>query len=301
MIHLQTKTQFGLSCALALPVHSDSSIDFLRLSVHARRSLEAGCSSVTVFGTTGEGASVSLSEREQVLSALLATGFTLRQQVLGGVTATSVSEAVDQARMLIDRDCRGVLLAPPFYFKNVTDEGLYRWFSQVCEKIGNRARDIFLYHIPSVTQAALSIGLIGRLKAAFPEVVVGVKDSGGDWTYTEQLLQKHGNLILLIGDERHLAAGIRLGAQGAISGLANVCPQRLLKMINLGEDDSPVVAMVDEILKFPVTPAVKALLAHRQNDPAWLNVRAPLVALTQSEAARLTETYRRILTPLSCS
>jgi 4-hydroxy-tetrahydrodipicolinate synthase len=301
MIHLQTKTQFGLSCALALPVHSDSSIDFLRLSVHARRSLEAGCSSVTVFGTTGEGASVSLSEREQVLSALLAAGITLRQQVLGGVAATSVSEAGDQARMLIDRDCRGVLLAPPFYFKNVTDEGLYRWFSQVCEKIGNRARDIFLYHIPSVTQAALSIGLIDRLKAAFPEVVVGVKDSGGDWTYTEKLLQTHGNLILLIGDERHLAAGIRLGAQGAISGLANVCPERLLKMIKLGEDDPPVVALVEEILKFSVTPAVKALLAHRQNDPPWLNVRAPLVALTQSEAARLTETYRRIVTPLSSS
>jgi 4-hydroxy-tetrahydrodipicolinate synthase len=294
MTSLPPKSSFGLSCALALPVHQDSSIDFLRLTAHASRSLEAGCSSVTVFGTTGEGASVSLSEREQVLGALLDAGVSLRLHVIGGVTAAAVGDAVDQARMLIDRDCRGVLLAPPFYFKNVTDEGLYRWFSQVFEKIGKRARDIFLYHIPSVTQAPLSIELIGRLKATFPEVVVGVKDSGGDWAYTEKLLRIHGDLTLLIGDERHLAAGLRLGAQGAISGLANVHSERLLKLIETAQDDPSVIELVNEILKFPVTPAVKALIAYRQTDPAWLNVRAPLIALTEAEAAHLADIELRI-------
>jgi 4-hydroxy-tetrahydrodipicolinate synthase len=288
------KPSFGLSCALALPVHQDSSIDFLRLTVHARRSLEAECSSVTVFGTTGEGASISLSEREQVLGALLDAGISLRRHVIGGVTAVAVGDAVDQARMLIDWDCRAVLLAPPFYFKNVTDEGLYRWFSQVFEKIGKRAYDIFLYHIPSVTQTPLSFELIGRLKAAFPKMVAGVKDSGGNWAYTENLLRTYGDLILLIGDERHLAAGVGLGAQGAISGIANVHPERLLKLIETAEDDPPVIELVNEILNFPVTPAVKALIAHRQNDPAWLNVRPPLVPLTEAEAARLADIDLRI-------
>ena len=132
---MKRSTRFGLSCALALPVDQDSNIDFLRLTVHARSSLEAGCSSVTVFGTTGEGASVSLSEREQVLLALAEAGISLRQHVIGGATATAAGDAVDQARMLINRDCRGVLLAPPFYFKNVTDEGLYRWFSRCWRKL----------------------------------------------------------------------------------------------------------------------------------------------------------------------
>jgi 4-hydroxy-tetrahydrodipicolinate synthase len=294
---MQTVNQFGLSCALALPCNKDSGIDYTRLTTHARRSLEAGCSSVTVFGTTGEGPSVSLTEREQILGALLAAGINLQQQVIGGVAAASVGDAVDQARMLIDRGCRGVLLAPPFYFKNVTDEGLYRWFSQVCEKIGQRARDVFLYHIPSVTQAALSIELIGRLKAAYPKVVVGVKDSGGDWVYTEKLLRTHANLILLIGDERHLAAGIRLGAQGAISGLANVCPEILLKLIETGEDDPRIIELVNEILKFPVTPAVKALIAHRRNDSVWLSVRPPLVALSEDQAGHLAHAYDTLTSP----
>ena len=219
----------------------------------------------------------------------------LGRQVLGGVAASSVGDAVDQARMLIDRDCRGVLLAPPFYFKNVTDEGLYRWFSQVCEKIGKRAHDVFLYHIPSVTQVALSIELIGRLKGAFPAVVAGVKDSGGDWAYTDQLLKAHADLTLLIGDERHLSAGLRRGAQGAISGLANVCPELLLRLIEGDGEDTPIVELVNQILKFPVTPAVKALVAESQSDPAWLNVRPPLMVLTVTEAARVADAYRRII------
>src|SRR5215469_10789546 len=164
MGYLNGKSEFGLSCALALPVNPDSSIDFSRLSQHARNVLDGGCATVTVFGTTGEGASVSLSERVQILDALSAAGIPLSERVLGGVAAAAVGDAVEQARILMERDCRGVLLAPPFYFKHVNDEGLYAWFAQVFEKMGTLARDVILYHIPSVTEAPLSIGLIGRLK-----------------------------------------------------------------------------------------------------------------------------------------
>jgi 4-hydroxy-tetrahydrodipicolinate synthase len=295
MSHFEQISQFGLSCALALPLQPDSSIDLVRLSQHARRSLDTGCSSITVFGTTGEGASVSLSEREQVLEILSNAVVSLRQQVLGGVASASIGDAAQQARLLIERDCRGMLLAPPFYFKNLTDEGLYRWFSQLFDKIGTRVRDVFLYHIPSVTHAPLSVDLIGRLKTAFPRLITGVKDSGGDWAYTERLLRTHPDLIILIGDERHLAAGLRLGAQGAISGLANLFPRRLSQLIESKQDDPQVIELVNELLQFPVTPAVKALLAYRLNDPAWLTVRPPLVALTEKEAVRLTDAYRRLI------
>src|ERR1700741_301635 len=295
MSHFEQISQFGLSCALALPLQPDSSIDLVRLSQHARRSLDTGCSSITVFGTTGEGASVSLSEREQVLEILSNAVVSLRQQVLGGVAASSIGDAAQQARLLIERDCRGMLLAPPFYFKNLTDEGLYRWFSQLFDKIGTRVRDVFLYHIPSVTHAPLSVDLIGRLKTAFPRLITGVKDSGGNWAYTESLLRTHPDLTILIGDERHLAAGLRLGAQGAISGLANLFPKRLSQLIESKLDDPQVIELVNDLLQFPVTPAVKALLAYRLNDPAWLTLRPPLVALTEKEAVRLTDAYRRLI------
>ena len=292
---MQFTKKFGLSCALALPLTDQCEIDYARLATHARQSLEAGCSSVTVFGTTGEGASVTLAEREKVLDALLGAGINLRQQVLGGIAAASAGDAAEQARLLFNRDCRGVLLAPPFYFKNVTDEGLYRWFSQVFERIGQRARDVILYNIPSVTQVELSVPLVSRLKAAFPDVVEGVKDSGSDWVYTKDLLNTHDDLLILIGNERHLAPGVRLGAQGAISGLANLFPEILLKMIETGEDDIRIDKLENELLELPFTPAVKALLAHRQEDPAWLNLRPPLVALSKDQAAHLARAYDEIV------
>lgn len=126
-----------------------------------------------------------------------------------------------------------------------------------------------MYNIPSVTQVALSIELIGRLAKAFPEVVVGVKDSSGDWNYTQQLLSASGNLAVLVGDERVLAAAIRLGADGAISGLANVCPHVLLPLVNEGRDDCRIVMIVNEVIRYPVTPAIKALVAHLTGDPEW--------------------------------
>jgi 4-hydroxy-tetrahydrodipicolinate synthase len=291
-----TRPRFGLSCALALPLKNQFEIDHGRLAAQARRCLDAGCSSVTVFGTTGEGPSVSLNERKRVLDALSAAGVNLRHHVFGGVAASSVGDAVQQARTLIDSDCRGVLLAPPFYFRNVAEEGLYNWFSQVFEAIGHRAHDVILYHIPPVTEVSLPISLISRLKKAFPEVVAGVKDSGEDWAYTENLISTHHNdLIILVGNERHLAAGIRRGACGAISGLANLCPEILLNQLETGIEDFRIAELAIEFLKFSFVPAVKVVLAHCLKDPAWLNVRPPLTRLSEADAADLVKTYDRII------
>ena len=150
---MANSNQFGLSCALALPLAGSFAIDFARLVAQAERCLASGCSSVTVFGTTGEGASISLAEREQILAALSQTGIQM-DQVIGGVTASSVGDAIAQARLVIDKGCRAALVAPPFYFKDVTEDGLYSWFSRFCEALEERI-DVILYHIPSATATPL--------------------------------------------------------------------------------------------------------------------------------------------------
>lgn len=284
---MATGERFGLSAALTLPVTAKGAVDLGRLAGHARWCLGTGCASVTAFGTTGEGASLGMSAREQVLGALIGAGLDPRRAIVGGVAASSMHNAILQTRLLMDADCRAVLLTPPFYFKGVTDDGLFAWFARVFEKLGPQARDVLLYNIPTVTAVPLSVELVGRLRTAFPQVVAGVKDSSGDFAYTERLLAAHGDLTILIGDERGLAAGVRLGGQGAISGLANVCPQELAAMIGEARDDPRILQLVDEVLRHPVVPAVKALVAHRTGDPAWLNVRPPLVALDAATAGKL--------------
>jgi 4-hydroxy-tetrahydrodipicolinate synthase len=284
-------SRFGLSAALATPFDAGAAIDPERLTRHARWCLENGCGSVTVFGTTGEGASIGLADRQIILSALADAGFDMRRAVIAGVSAPSLAEAVSQAELALGAGCRALLVAPPFYFKNVDDEGVYTWFAQLIERLGNKARDFILYNIPSVTQVTLTVDLIGRLKAAFPKAIIGVKDSSGDWDYAQRLLAAHRDLAILIGDERLLAKAVRLGAQGAISGLANICPQALRQIIDSGSDDGRIAPLVEELLKYPVTPAIKAMLAHRARDDSWLATRAPLVDLAEADARRLNRTY----------
>lgn len=288
-----TRDRFGLSAAMTLPVQTDGAIDLPRLLAHAGWCLANGCDSVTAFGTTGEGPSIGLADRYRITGALLGTGIPGRK-IVGGLAATSLDEALAQARLALDAGCRALLLPPPYYFKGVSDDGLFAWFAAFFEKLGGAARDVILYNIPSVTEVPLSVALIGRLKAAFPGIVAGVKDSSGDWAYTEALLAAHGDLVILIGDERYLAQGVALGGQGSISGLANVCPDRLARLIDRAEPDEGISRLVELVLKYPVTPAVKALVAHRTGDAAWLNVRPPLVPISVSDAAAIGAGYDAI-------
>ncbi|ATU95022.1 dihydrodipicolinate synthase family protein [Phyllobacterium zundukense] len=268
-------------------------IDVPKAVNHAQHCLQSGCTSVTLFGTTGEGSSIGNDEREIVFNAFLSAGIEPAQIVIG-VMANSYLDAAAQARVALHAGCRGVLLAPPSYFKNVSDDGLFVWFSSVFAEIGTSARSVILYNIPSVTAVEISVALVSRLREAFPNVVAGVKDSSGNWSYTETLLARHKDLAILIGDERDLAAGVRLGGQGAISGMANLYADRLLPMINEGREDPTMIEAVNELLKFPVTPAVKAMVAHHSGDDGWRRARAPLQALSDSDFKRLTGIFDRL-------
>jgi 4-hydroxy-tetrahydrodipicolinate synthase len=285
--------RFGLSAALTTPFDAEMRVDVPKAVKHARHCLNSGCSSVTLFGTTGEGSSISNEEREAVLKAFLDAGIE-SARIAVGVMANSYVDAAAQARAALDAGCRGVLLAPPSYFKNVSEDGLFVWFSSVFQEMGASARDVILYNIPSVTAVEISVDLVTRLREAFPNVVAGVKDSSGNWSYTEKLLARHKDLAILIGDERDLAAGVRLGGQGAISGMANLYADRLLPMINEGREDPAMIEAVNELLKFPVTPAVKAMVAHHSGDDGWRRARAPLRALSDSDFNRLTGVFDRL-------
>ena len=287
------KTRFGLSVALATPFDENDAIAIDAMIKQARHCLDAGCASVTLFGTTGEGCSVGAAEREKVLDALLEAGIS-GQQIVMGVLVDAVEDAAGQARWALEKGVRNILLAPPSYFKGVSDNGVFNWFSSVFKALGRSARDIIVYNIPSVTMVPLSLELVGRLRTAFPEIVVGVKDSSGDWSYTERLLGAHSDLIILIGDERHLAKAVRLGGQGAISGMANFLPAEVRAMAVEGRDDGRAERFVEELLKYPVVPAVKALVARLTGDRRWLITRAPLVSLEPEECSALESAYNAL-------
>jgi 4-hydroxy-tetrahydrodipicolinate synthase len=287
------RQHFGLSVALATPFRPNGDIDQERLTKHAEACLQQGCDSVTVFGTTGEGASIGHRERQSVLDAMAAAGIKDSRLVVG-ISSTSVEDVVADVQAAQACGCRGILLPPPFYFKSVSDDGVVAWYSAVFERLGDQARDIILYNIPQLTGVALSIDLISRLRAAFPGVVTGVKDSSCDWSHTEPLLAAHRDIAVLVGDERDLAAAVRLGGQGAICGMANIYPAEMRVMAWDGKDNSHICDLIDLINDYPIVPAIKALMAHRSGDADWLRVRAPLDELNEDEVARLGQGVDRL-------
>jgi 4-hydroxy-tetrahydrodipicolinate synthase len=287
--------KFGLSVALATPFDANGKIAIETMIRQAEASLAAGCSSVTLFGTTGEGSSIGNDERKLVLEAFLQAGVA-PSQIVVGVMADAVEDAAAQVQFALSKGARNILLAPPFYFKNVSDEGLFMWFSAVFARLADGARDILVYNIPSVTMVALSISLIGRLRSTFPGIVTGVKDSSGDWPFTEALLKARGDLTILIGDERHLAKGVRLGGQGAISGMANFVPGAVRLMAEQGRDDARIEEFVGHLLKYPVTAAVKVMVAQTTGDENWLAVRPPLVSISGEERRQLADAFNGLFT-----
>jgi 4-hydroxy-tetrahydrodipicolinate synthase len=275
---------FGISAALTTPFQVDGSVDFARLNAHITAVLREGCASVTFFGTTGEGPSVATDQRLDALRAAIASGVDPRKMLLCLHGAAS-GDVILQARAALDMGIAKFLLPPPCYYGAAPLGGLSDWYADVFSRLGGTGASFFLYNIPQVIGVGLPVALVKTLKAAFPDTVVGVKDSSGDFDNTTELLKLPG-LDILIGDERQLAPGAKLGAAGSISGIANLFADRLNRVLASGEHDTGINHLVDTVLDFSVTPAVKSLVADKYRDSEWHRTLPPLEPV--SEAARLT-------------
>jgi len=280
---------FGISAALTTPYTHGGHIDADRLNTHIKQVLTDGCSSVTLFGTTGEGPSVPCDARLEMLGAAIAAGINPEQLVLC-LHGAAASEVIAQVKVALEMGTQRFLLPPPCYFNQPSDQGLFEWFDTVLSEFSGTSAQFILYHIPQVIGVGLSVELVKQLKEAHPDQVFGVKDSSGSFENTKQLLQLPG-LEILVGDERQLAACARIGAAGAISGIANVFACRLARVLRDGVDDTQINTLVDVVLKFPVSPAVKSLVAHRYKDDEWCRASAPLVATPDTGYTTLAAAY----------
>lgn len=275
---------FGISPALVTPF-SDGRVDTRRLAAHAKDCLSRGCRTATLFGTTGEGPSVGAGERDRVANEILDLGIPAGNLV-EGVIACSQEEAAYSTSQALRRGAHAVLMAPPFYFRPAPDDAVFEWYSAVFEAVGSNLRDIILYHIPGMTGVPVSHAVISRLMERFPGALRGVKDSACNADATLALIQAFPDLDILVGDETYLGRACAAGAAGSICGVANILPEAVIALAEGGRDDPRIVALVEEIVRHPIIPMVKALVAHIRRDPVWAVPRPPLSALNEQSTAR---------------
>ena len=277
------------SVAIATPFDDRDRIEWKTYTTHARDLLDAGATSVTLFGTTGEGASVTTAERREALVRLSDAGIALSLTVMTA-RGLAAEEIAEDCRYALEAGCGAVLLAPPVTIAGLDPVGVVNWYRSVFKHIGESARDVILYNIPSVTGVTVTPDVVSNLRGEFPELVAGVKDSSGDWDYHHRLLSEHSDIAILQSHEPYLARAVNLGAAGTISGLANFQPA-LVANVARGCDDERVVNLVKLVLSGPPVPILNDLTAHATGNEAWSRVRAPLVRLSPPSQKKLRAAY----------
>jgi len=285
----------GVIAPILTPFCDDQSVAIDLYVAHAKRLFDAGCAGIAPFGTTGEALSVGIDERLTLMRALIDSGADPARMIPG----TGLSNVADTARLsraCLDMGCAGVMTLPPFYYKDVTEDGLYDYFRQLIKTIGPDAR-IYLYHIPPIAIVGVPPTLAARLHRDFPEQVVGIKDSSGSWENTRALLDIEG-LTVYPGSELPLLDALDLGAAGCITATANLNASAIARVVELYDlgDITAAQALHETVRRFrsvvqeySLIAAQKRLLAIATGDPRWANVRPPLTAMSDAAGRELAD------------
>jgi 4-hydroxy-tetrahydrodipicolinate synthase len=287
------ETASGLWIPAATPFRANLAIDFDRYLVHCHYLLASGAHGLAVLGTTSEANSLDLGEREMTLERLVKAGIS-PLQLLPGTGTSSMGDTVRLTRHAIALGVRGVLLLPPFYYKDVTDEGLYVYVAEVIKRVGDKRLALYLYNYPQMTTIRWSPILVGLLTQDFPDTVVGLKDSSGDVDYMETLLESCPGFTVFPSSETLLVRGMRKGAAGLISATANVNPAGIRELYDGWQSEQAMdlhkraAAIRDTVAPYGWIQGVKAILAAREGKPDWARVRPPLGELSDQKKAELT-------------
>jgi 4-hydroxy-tetrahydrodipicolinate synthase len=283
----------GVLSPVVTPFKADLSPDPERFVKQCRWLLSQDVG-LAVFGTNSEANSLSTDEKVDLLDRLVGAGVD-PARMMPGTGCCALTDSVRLTAHAMKLGCGGALMLPPFYYKGVSDDGLFRNFAEIIERVGDRRLRIYLYHIPPVSQVAITLPLIERLLKAYPGIIAGAKDSSGDWNNTKAYIDNFAGqgFDVFPGSETFLLQGMRAGGLGCISATANVNPGAIARLFATWQaaDADKQQERLNEIrgifARNPMIPALKAAIAHYGGDAAWATVRPPLVELTQEQKASL--------------
>jgi 4-hydroxy-tetrahydrodipicolinate synthase len=285
----------GVWPALLTPLKADLSINIDTFAAHAKALLDAGCTGVTPFGTTGEGPSFTVAERIAAIDGLIARGVPANR-ILVSTSCAALPDTVTLTRHATEVGAHGCLMLPPFFLKNISDQGVIDSYRYVLDAVPT-ARMV-LYHLPQVACVNLTQRTVDVLTAQYPNTFIGIKDSSGNLEGSLLFAKNSNGMQVWVGNEPQLRVMAERGSNGAVSGVANVMPrlvQRLTSKFDANGYDKAdaatdlarVKAFIDILNTFGMAATFKAIMAIKNNDIAWKRVRPPLVELSDADFERL--------------
>lgn len=284
----------GVFCAAATPIDADGAPAHGPFAAHCKALLDEGCHGIALLGSTGEANSFGIGERKAILEGAVAAGVPAGT-LLPGTGTCAIADTVELTRHAVDLGVKGVVLLPPFYYKGMSDEGLFQAYARVIEAVGSDRLRVVLYHIPPIANVPLSHDLVARLIEAFPGIVVGIKDSSGKIDSITGFATAFPGFSVLAGADPFMLPLLRAGGAGCITSSSNLIA-RHLRIVFDGWNKADRAAAVEAAQgrinlwrdlsnAYVQLPTVKAMLARRRNDMGWSRVRPPFVALDQDELA----------------
>mgnify|MGYP001040067261 CR=1 FL=1 len=287
----------GVNCAAATPLNADLSPDLGLFAEHCHRLLAEGCHGIALLGTTGEANSFSIAERKLILEAALEAGIA-GDQLIPGTGVAAGPETVELTRHALDHGVSKVVMLPPFYYKGVSDEGVYAAYARIIEAIGDSRLKVILYHIPQVSAVPLSLPLIGRLIAAFPDTVVGIKDSAGDLANMQAIAAAHPGFAVLAGADPLLLPLLQSGGAGCITATSNLIADSLRTVFDHTDDAAlvePAQARINAwralSSSYVQIPTIKAMVGLKTGNAGWNRVRPPMLPLAAAQLAELEQKF----------
>lgn len=292
----------GVYAAAVTPLKHDLTMDLDSIPVLLKFLSTRGCHGAVLFGTTGEGPSFSPTEREALMRSACEVcdqlpGFRL----IAGTGTPSLNETIELTKLAFDLGYEAALVVPPYYFRKATDDGLFKWFSEVIQKAVPSDKYILGYHFPNVAGIGFSIELLERLKDAFPTQFAGIKDSSHDPDLARTLGETFGSeLAVFTGTDSYLQLAMENKAAGCITAPANILSPDLREAWNCiheEKDPSEVQARIkkqrDILDKYqPFPPALKAVLHRLYGFPRW-SVKPPLVEITPELEEKLVGEFEK--------
>ena len=281
----KTDRMTGVLAASLTPMNNDLSADEELLFDHCQWLLNDGCDGLAVLGTTGEANSFSLKERIQIVESLVDKGIP-GNKLMPGTGSAALTDAVTMTRTAVDCGAAGVLVLPPFYYKNVSDDGLFAYYSEIIERVSDDRLKIYLYHFPQMSAVPISHDLIRRLTKAYPDTVVGMKDSSGDFANMKASVEKFPGFAVFSGADNLLLDLTRIGGAGCITATANVGAKLLAeiyKAAKAGDDAADAQEAICDLREVtfsrPFIAGLKGWMADHSGNAHWLNIRPPLTLL----------------------
>lgn len=285
----------GVFAAVLTPFDEAGAPDSAALALHCRWLLSNGCDGLSVLGTTGEGNSLSVEERIALLERLVADGIPARV-LLPGTGCCAVPDTVRLTDRAVRLGVAGVLMLPPFYYKDVSEDGLFAAFSEAVERVGDARLRIYLYHFPQLSGVPLTPPLIERLLARYPDSIAGLKDSSGDLANMANLAQRFPGFDVFSGSDELLLPLLRAGGVGAITAVANVAASTAAEVyaawrvgdeVGAAQAQAKLTALREAFLAYPLSAALKEIIARHTGRARWRLLRPPLVPLFASDAEAL--------------